>query len=112
MSSTSSGRPLRPRRTLGGTIMLKASMVFIFLLGRLDGEAVVQECPRRRDIDGKVFRRHQREIAQIRPEEAWIALLTRVDIIEARELGSAMGGQIIGHQPPAATHSASYRTLT
>jgi hypothetical protein len=26
----------------------------------------VQECPRRRNIDGKVFRRHQGAIAQIR----------------------------------------------
>jgi hypothetical protein len=41
------------------------------------------------------------EIVQIRPEEAWIALLTRVDVIEARELGSAVGGQITGHDAAA-----------
>ena len=58
MSSTSSGRLLRPRRTLGGTIMLKPSMYSYHSLSWLDGEATVQEFPCCGQIGGQVFRRH------------------------------------------------------
>ena len=68
--------------------------------GGLFGEAAMKEVSGRRDVGEEIFRRHQRQVLQIVPDEGGIDLDRRIDEIDAGDLAGAVGRKIIRYYPP------------
>ena len=66
---------------------------------------------RRHDVGGEVFRRHEREIAQVRADEGRVAFLVGIDVVEAGKLGGTVGREVVGHDAAGIGPADQHRAL-